>query len=218
MVSRASRCNPSHPRAVKLMRRSFLGDPSTIPAAQYLTIGNYTAYPYSRGHMHITGPDVSDPLDFDVGYFSDAHDIDLKKQIWAYKRQREIMRRTNMFRGELAAGHPRFAADSPAACADVTGPLSNVQDLVYSAADDAAIEQWLRENIGTTWHSLGTAKMAPREKKGVVDERLNVWGTKALKVVDMSIAPENIGGNTNNTAIVIAEKAADLIIKELGLQ
>lgn len=59
----------------------FLGDLSSVPEAQYVTIGNYMAYPYSRGHMHITGPELSDPLDFDVGFFSDAHDIDLKKQI-----------------------------------------------------------------------------------------------------------------------------------------
>lgn len=190
-----------------------------MPVGQYVTVGTYTAYPYSRGHMHITGPEVSDTLDFDVGFFSDENDIDLKKQMWAYKKQREIMRRTKMYRGELAVGHPKFAAGSKAACIEIDSPLSeaDVKDIEYSAEDDAAIEQWLRENIGTTWHSLGTAKMAPREQMGVVKPNLDVYGVENLKVVDLSIPPENVGANTNNTALVIGEKAADIIMRELGL-
>ncbi|KAI5457655.1 GMC oxidoreductase-domain-containing protein [Mariannaea sp. PMI_226] len=209
---------PEKPLMLMGVVMSFLGDPSTVPEGQYMTMGCYTAYPYSRGHMHITGPGISDPLDFDVGFFSDEHDIDLKKQVWAYKKQREIVRRTAMYRGELAAGHPAFPAGSEAACIETDGPLSDVKDLTYSAEDDAAIEQWLRENIGTTWHSLGTAKMAPREEFGVVDESLNVWGTKGLKIADLSIPPLNVGANTNNTAILVGEKAAAILIEELVLR
>ncbi|KAM6513496.1 hypothetical protein FALCPG4_015908 [Fusarium falciforme] len=209
---------PDRPLMLMGLVSCFLGDPSTVPEAQYLTVGNYTAYPYSRGHVHITGPEVDNPLDFDVGYLNDAHDIDLKKQLWAYKKQRAIMRRTAMYRGEVAAGHPRFPAGSAVACVDLDEPLRDVQDLQYSAEDDKAIEQWIRENVGTTWHSIGTAKMAPREEFGVVDQHLNVWGTKGLKVADLSIPPMNVGANTNNTAMVVGEKAADIIIKELGLK
>lgn len=196
---------------------SFLGDPTTVPAGQYVTTGNYTGYPYSRGHMHITGPECGDPLDFDVGFLTDQYDIDLKKQVWAYKKQREIMRRTKMYRGELSLGHPAFSPDSPAACIEAEAALSGVKDIAYSAEDDKAIEKWIRENLNTTWHSIGTAKMAPKEDFGVVDGSLNVYGTKGLKIADLSIPPENVGANTNNTALVIGEKAADIIIKELGL-
>ncbi|KAH6985487.1 hypothetical protein EDB80DRAFT_590722, partial [Ilyonectria destructans] len=107
----------------------------------------------------------------------------------AYKKQREIMRRTSMYRGELAPGHPAFPAGSEVACIEADAPLSNVKDLEYSPEDDAAIEKWLRENIGTTWHSLGTAKMAPREEFGVVDESLNLWDTKRLKIADLTSHP-----------------------------
>lgn len=182
-----------------------------------MTTGCYTAYPYSRGHMHITGPEVTDPLDFDVGFLSDANDIDLKKQVWAYKRQREVMRRTALYRGELEAGHPQFPAGSAAATGEIQAPLKDVKDIVYSKEDDAAIEAWIRGHVETTWHSIGTCKMAPREKGGVVDAQLNVYGTKGLKLADLSIPPENVGANTNNTAIAVGEKAADLFIKELGL-
>ena len=167
--------------------------------------------------MHITGPEVADQLDCDVGFLSDEHDIDLKKQVWAYKKSREIMRRTKMYRGEITPGHPTWPEGSKAASVDITEALSDVKDIEYSAEDDKAIEQWIRQNVGTTWHSIATCKMAPREENGVVDERLNVWGTKGLKLADLSIPPQNVGANTNNTAIVIGEKAADIIIKDLGL-
>lgn len=196
---------------------SFLGDPSTVPVGQYVTTGTYTAYPYSRGHLHITGPKVEDPIDFDVGFFTDAHDIDMKKQLWAYKKQREFMRRTKMYRGELAAGHPKFPAGSKAACVETEAAGVDVQDIEYTAEDDAAIEQHLRENVNTTWHSLGTCKMAPRESKGVVDQNLSVYGVQGLKLADLSIVPENVGANTNNTALMIGERAAAIFIKELGL-
>ncbi|KAJ4334917.1 hypothetical protein N0V87_006512 [Didymella glomerata] len=207
---------PNRPLMLCGLISCFLGDPSSVPEGQYATTGTYTAYPYSRGHMHITGKNVDDPLDFDVGFFNDKDDIDMKKQLWAYKMQREILRRTTFYRGELAAGHPKFPEGSKVACAEIEEPLSNVQSLVYSQEDDAAIEQWLRENVNTTWHSLGTCKMAPREQDGVVDARLNVHGVSGLKIADLSIPPENVGANTNNTALVIGEKAAEFILAELS--
>ncbi|KAI1845515.1 hypothetical protein JX266_008373 [Neoarthrinium moseri] len=209
---------PNRPLMLMGLVSCFLGDPAAVPAGQYVTVGNYTAYPYSRGHMHITGPGLDDPLDFETGFLSDKHDIDLKKQVWAYKKSREIMRRMNTYRGELALGHPRFPEGSKAGCVEIDAPLGEVQDLVYTAEDDAAIEQTVRETVATTWHSLGTAKMAPREEMGVVDANLNVYGVQGLKVADMSIPPKNLGANTNNTALMIGEKAADIIIKELGLK
>lgn len=44
----------------------------------------YTAYPYSRGSVHITGPEIGNDPVFDTGFFTDAYDLDVKKQIWAY--------------------------------------------------------------------------------------------------------------------------------------
>ncbi|KAF2025401.1 alcohol oxidase-like protein [Setomelanomma holmii] len=206
---------PNRPLMLCGVIQCFLGDPASVPEGQYVTTGTYTAYPYSRGHLHITGSKLDDPLDFDVGFFNDANDIDLKKQIWAYKKQREIVRRTNYYRGELAAGHPKFPDGSAAACVEISEPLKDVKDIVYSKEDDTAIEQWLRENVNTTWHSMATCKMAPKEQDGVVDSKLNVYGVQGLKLADLSIAPENVGANTNNTALVVGEKAASIILAEL---
>ncbi|MDF2434782.1 MAG: hypothetical protein JWP44_4413 [Mucilaginibacter sp.] len=91
------------------------------------------------------------------------------------------------------------------------------ENLEYSIEDDAAIEDCVRKSVGTTWHCLGTTKMAPREEMGVVDADLNVYGVKGLKVIDMGIVAKNVASNTNNTALVIGEKGADIIIRELGL-
>ncbi|MCJ1398999.1 hypothetical protein MMC11_002201 [Xylographa trunciseda] len=93
--------------------------------------------------------------------------------------------------------------------------------------------------------------MAPKDKGGVVNKDLNVYGVKKLKVagmsttfmswedqdflagvpvpffhtipltstsLDLSICPENVGANTNNTALMIGEKAAAIIAQELGLE
>lgn len=198
----------------------YLGDHAALPDdAEYVSIANWTAYPYSRGHIHITGPDPADPIDFDVGYLTDEGDVDVKKHIWAYKKARELCRRMSIYRGELPSGHPRFPAGSRAAAQPVAdGPVpADAPPIEYTAEDDRAIEQAIRETVGTTWHSLGTAKMAPRDKMGVVDPNLNVYGVKGLKVADLSIPPENVGANTNNTALMIGEKAADIIARELGL-
>lgn len=59
--------------------------------------------------------------------------------------------------------------------------------------------------------------MLPQEEKGVVDARLGVHGIQGLKIADLSIAPKNVGANTNNTVLAIGEKAADLFLQELGL-
>jgi alcohol oxidase len=69
--------------------------------------------------------------------------------------------------------------------------------------------------------------MKKRENGGVVDRDLNVYGTTGLKVaglffagetdLDLSIAPSNVGANTASTALVIGEKAAMIIAKELGI-
>jgi alcohol oxidase len=162
-----------------------------------------------------------DPIDFDVGWLKDPGDVDVKKHIWAYKVSREIWRRMSIFRGELAATHPRFPAGSAAAVVEkADGPLVKMTDntrIKYTVEDDAAIEEKVRSILSTTWHSLGTCKMMPREKTGVVDPLLNVHGLTGLKLADLSIPPENVGANTGGTAFVVGEKAADIFIKELGL-
>jgi alcohol oxidase len=206
---------------VVLTESSYYGDHSVLPDdAEYVSMANWTEYPYSRGHVHVTGPAISDPVDFNTGWLTDPGDVDVKKHIWAYKITREMWRRMPIFRGELASSHPRFPAGSKAAVIEkADGPVvtDDAARIEYSPEDDKAIEQKIREILATTWHSLGTCKMAPRDAKGVVDRNLNVYGVQRLKLADLSVPPMNVGANTGNTAFVVGEKAADILIKELGL-
>jgi choline dehydrogenase-like flavoprotein len=193
-----------------------------VAPGQYVTLGNYTAYPYSRGHCHVTGPDVDDRLDFETGFLNDEHDLDLKKHLWAYKKQREIARRMPSFRGELDIGHPAFPSGSAAALTTIAADAppvdpDTVSDIAYTREDDAAIEAFVRANLNTTWHSMSTCKCWPRDKGGVVDANLNVYGVSGLKVVDLGIMPVNVGANTNNMALMIGERGAHIIAKELGI-
>jgi len=183
-----------------------------------MSVSTFTLYPYSRGHIHITGPRVSDPPDFKTGFFSDPEDVDIKMSVWAYKKQRELFRRMEIYRGEYAPSHPPFPAGSEAASIDTSEPLKDVKDIVYTSEDDAILEQWLRKNVGSTWHSMGTCKMAAKEDLGVVDHDLSVYGVKGLKIADLSVVPKNVGANTAATAFALGEKAADIFLEELGLK
>ncbi|CAD0017979.1 unnamed protein product, partial [Aureobasidium pullulans] len=107
--------------------------------------------------------------------------------------------------------------DGPAAKFSSQEDRNNLPEIEYSAEDDKAIEKHVRDNVNTTWHSLGTCRMAPRDKGGVVDADLNVYGVTGLKLCDLSICPGNVGANTNNTALLVGEKAADIFARDLGL-
>ncbi len=80
---------------------------------------------------------------------------------------------------------------------------------------DADLLNFARERGTTIYHPVGTCKMGPAsDPNAVVDARLRVHGIDQLRVVDCSIMPEIISGNTNAAAVMIAEKAADMIIED----
>lgn len=212
------RSEPNKPLALVASLNAFPGDPSGVPAGQYFSTSTFSVYPYSRGHIHITSPETGvESSDFETGFLRDA--LDVKKLIWVYKKQREIVRRMDIYRGEFEAGHPQFPSGPAAASAkfDTPPPNMTVDDLVYTAEDDAAIEDWVRSHVGTTWHSLGTCRMGTLEDGGVLSPRLDVHGVSGLKIADLSIAPENVAANTADTAMVIGEKAASIIMQDLEL-
>lgn len=184
---------PTRPLVILPMLTGYLGDhmalnePDDNPT-HYLTTGPLTAYPYSRGSIHISSKDLQSPPNFHTGFLTS--DFDVTVQVWAYKKQREIVRRSDRYAGEYAPGHPKFRIGSKAACQsrpaveDGFKTMEERRDLPpieYDEEDDDAIEEFIRANINSSWHPLGTCKMAPRDNGGVVDKYLNVHGTQNLK-------------------------------------
>ncbi|KAJ6458826.1 GMC oxidoreductase-domain-containing protein [Mycena vitilis] len=195
------------------------GDWSKRPAIASRSIygvGYFMTYPMSTGYVHIRSANPFAPLQIEAALLESHEDLLVMR--WAYKWSRELVRRMPCFRGEYASGHPQFPDGSQAKCAEADGPVeSSAPEIQYSDADNEAIDAFHLTTAGLGWHSLGTCAMKPRHESGVVDPRLNVYGVKNLKVVDLSIAPLNVGANPHHTALLIGEKAAIIIAEELGL-
>ena len=82
-----------------------------------------------------------------------------------------------------------------------------------NCSTDQDIHQFLKTKCNTIYHPVGTCKMG-QDELSVVDQQLKVRGIKQLRVVDASIMPTLISGNTNAPAMMIAAKAADMILAE----
>jgi choline dehydrogenase len=142
--------------------------------------------PESRGHIGLRSADPADrPL---IQPNSLAAENDLRTLRDAVKIARKIMAQPafDPYRGEEL---------NPGA----------------AATTDADIDSFIRRTAITIYHPVGTAKMG-NDRLAVVDSQLKVRGIKSLRVVDASIMPTLVGGNTNAPAIMIAEKASDLIL------
>ncbi|HEY4895589.1 MAG TPA: GMC family oxidoreductase N-terminal domain-containing protein [Solirubrobacteraceae bacterium] len=100
----------------------------------------------------------------------------------------------------------RIAAES--ALEDVT-----IKELKPGAEtqDHEQLEADLRRRLMLIYHPVGTARMSDTDPSAVVDSSLRVHGIEGLRVVDASIMPTIVGGNTNAPTIMIAERASDLI-------
>ncbi|OCF71453.1 hypothetical protein I204_07511 [Kwoniella mangroviensis CBS 8886] len=181
------------------------------PEGKYFCIGGFHNYPASRGSVHIRSTDPFALPRAVSGFLTRPEDLPVHNV---------FCRLLPFYEGEEPDSHPRFDPKSPARLRTSDDPNRTdkpvEEDVIpYSAEDDRVIELYVRENVATAYHSIGTCAMRGRDAMGVVDARLNVHGVKNLKVADLSICPSNIGSNATSIVLLIAENAARIILQDL---
>jgi choline dehydrogenase-like flavoprotein len=145
--------------------------------------------PKSRGSLKLAGPDpLADPL-IDPAFLAAPEDVETL--VAGVKLTRRLMA-------------------APSLSAHWTRELFGAAE----ARTDDEIRAFLRRRVDTVYHPVGTCAMGPDPKTAVVDATLRVHGAEALRVVDASIMPEVVAGNTNAPVIMIAEKAAEMIRRD----
>jgi len=146
--------------------------------------------PESRGAIRLASSDPLKPPAIDPNYLASGYD--LKILMDGIRRGREILA-APAFRPFL--GPERF----PGAAQQT----------------DAEIEDFIRASAETEYHPVGTCRMGS-DAMAVVDERLRLRGIEGLRVIDASIMPTLISGNTNAPVIMIAEKGAAMVLEDGG--
>ena len=145
----------------------------------------------SRGEVHIVSSDGSKAPTIAPRYLSDP--LDRQTVIAGLRIGRELARQPSLM--------PYVVGET------VPGP---------QAVTDEALLQYARDNGSTVYHGVGTCRMGSDPAAGaVVDADLRVHGVKRLRVIDGSIMPTMTSTNTNATVLMIAERAADLLLNEL---
>ncbi|MCL4740408.1 MAG: GMC family oxidoreductase N-terminal domain-containing protein [Burkholderiaceae bacterium] len=142
--------------------------------------------PTSRGSVGLASPDPLAAPRIDPNFLGERDDVE--RMIAGFKAMRRIMAQPAL--AELGARE--WAASA-------------------LAQSDEQIEQFLRARVDTIYHPVGTCRMGPDARHDVVDAELRVHGVAGLRVVDASIMPRVVSGNTNAPVIMIAEKAVDMI-------
>lgn len=142
--------------------------------------------PISRGSLRLASTDPRAAPRIDPAFLAERDDMD--RMILGFKAMRRILQQ------------PALAQYGGRELKTTAG-----------AQTDAQIEQVIRACADTIYHPVGSCRMGPDPRHDVVDSRLRVHGLQGLRVVDASVMPRIVSGNTNAPVVMIAEKAADMI-------
>lgn len=141
--------------------------------------------PESKGEVKLNSRNPEDTLAINPNFFGDQKDMDVM--------MRAAKTMQNVLEGK---------------------PFDRIRGkMLYSVANgnDEQLEKDIRNRADTQYHPVGTCKMG-HDSMAVVDDELRVHGIEGLRVVDASIMPKLVSGNTNAPTIMIAEKASDLML------
>jgi choline dehydrogenase len=148
--------------------------------------------PASRGHIRLRSARPQDPPRIQPRYLTDSGGEDLAVLLEGIRMSRAIV-----------------------AAAPFT-PLRGAEIFPgESARTHAELVDVIRRKAETIYHPVGTCRMG-NDAESVVDERLRVRGLEALRIIDASIMPMLIGGNTNAPTLMIAERGAELVLESRG--
>ena len=161
---------------------------ATMPG-NFITIGVCLLQPMSRGAVHLTSANPKQDPSIDPQYLSKELDV---KVFARHLQYLQTLIKTQPLASFLKPDGKRSSPDID---------LKNLD----------AIKEFVRTTAISNWHPVGTCAMLPKDKGGVVSEKLVVYGTKNLRVVDASIFPTITRGNPISSVYAVAEKAADLI-------
>jgi choline dehydrogenase-like flavoprotein len=171
----------------------FVVVPANRPAQGMMGIGHgygmstVLMRPKSRGHVTLSSADAEAAPVIDPQFLS--HPADIESLMRGFRLARRLLE------------------------SDAFKPVRGVELLPGAHVhSDEAIREHIRNNFVTTFHPVGTCRMGI-DDGAVVDPQLRVRGVERLRVVDASVMPTLIGGNTNAPTIMIAEKAADMILR-----
>ncbi|KAB7772097.1 GMC family oxidoreductase [Xanthomonas sp. LMG 12462] len=143
--------------------------------------------PRSRGRIALNDADPRTPARIQANYLSDPDGFDLRMLVECARLARHILQQ------------PAFDAWRGA-------PLLPAREDL----DEAGLVAFIRAKAETIYHPIGTCRMG-RDAQAVVDPQLRLRGLDGLRVVDASVMPRLVSGNTNGPTMMIAERAADLI-------
>tara|TARA_R110002003_G_scaffold154_1_gene13648 strand:+ start:6394 stop:7995 length:1602 start_codon:yes stop_codon:yes gene_type:complete len=156
---------------------------------QYASLLAGVMHPFARGYVHINGSDPATKPTINPRYISTPYDVEATKQAAIYTRKMAN-----------------------------TAPFKDVWvkefDPGNAVETDAQWEKYIRDNVSTFYHPLGTCAMLPKKDGGVVDAQLKVYGVEGLRVVDASVIPMLISAHIQTAVYGIAERAADIIAAE----
>jgi choline dehydrogenase-like flavoprotein len=155
-----------------------------------ITISVCNLRPQSRGSVHATSPDPSAPPAIQPNYLSTP--ADERIAVESLRLVRRIVGQSPLQRFSPREIKPGDAARSDVELLDAARALAT-----------------------TIFHPVGTARMGPpSDPRAVVDQRLRVYGLEGLRIADASVMPTITSGNTNSPTMIIAEKAARMILDD----
>lgn len=166
----------------------FQVDPVTSPDS-YFTLFGALEHPFSRGSVHITSADPTVAPAIDPNYLSHPLDLVVTSSIALHL---QTVAQTQPLASHLKNGGTVFQPG-------------------YKRLTEQNVAEQVRATFGSEYHPIGTCAMQPADKGGVVDERLRVFGTKNVRVVDASVFPLMVQANLQTLVYAVAERAADFI-------